>query len=111
MLAIPCVVNICIFLFFFFFFHGDEFLLSFAGRVLNLVKIGFESSERFEDIKIIFRTNVFNIRFSENWDLFIFFFCSLCSVSIVSVNVSFRDSFMCELVVLFDMGRDNISLK
>lgn len=60
--------------FFFFFFHGDEFLLSFAGRVLNLVKIGFESSERFEDIKIIFRTNVFNIRFSENWDLFIFFF-------------------------------------
>lgn len=72
MLAIPCVVNICI-SFFFFFFHGDEFLLSFAGRVLNLVKIGFESSERFEDIKIIFRTNVFNIRFSENWDLFIFF--------------------------------------
>lgn len=89
-------------------------MLSFAGRVLNLVKTGFESSERFEDIKIIFRTNVFNIPFSENWDLFIFFFfCSLCSVSIVSVNVSFRDSFMCKLFVLFDrdMGRDNISLK
>lgn len=45
--------------------------------------------------------------------IYLFFFCSLCSVSIVSMNVSFRDSFVCKLFVLFDrdMGRDDISLK